>query len=123
MRMSEPRPASSRSSTSHSRTLPCHSVNESKSVSASMILSAGALTTSVSPPESLPMSDPFDDRACREGTTAAHRDEGGRAVAPLQFVQCRGNQASTGAADRMPDRDGTAVDVHLVRIRAVHLHP
>src|SRR5690242_4253877 len=114
IRTREPRPSSSRSSTSHSSTASCHSGNDSKSVNAAMILSGGAWMVSVRPALSLPMtSDPFEDGAGRQCAAGAHRDERSGGVAPFEFVQCRRDQARPGAADRMAERDRAPVDVQL----------
>src|SRR6266516_2679544 len=46
----------------------------------------------------------------------AHGDQCGGAARPLQLVQCRSDQARTGGADRMAQRDRPAIDVHLRHI-------
>jgi hypothetical protein len=53
----------------------------------------------------------------------AHGDEGGGRVPSLQFVQGGGHQPSAGAAHRVAERDGAAVDIDPVRIGPVHALP
>ena len=50
----------------------------------------------------------------------AHGDQRGAGVAPLQLVQRGGDQPGAGAADRVAEGDGAAVDVDLVRVGLVH---
>ena len=68
-------------------------------------------------------SDPFDDRAGRERAAGAHGDQRGLAVAALQLVEGGRDQAGAGRADGVSQRDGAAVDVHLVHVGVVNLRP
>src|SRR3954454_18160760 len=63
---------------------------------------------------------PLDDRAGAEPAAAAHRDEPERAVHALELVQRRGDEPRACGTDRMAERDGAAVGVHVAEVR-VHL--
>src|SRR5260370_22274616 len=51
----------------------------------------------------------------------AHRDHAIASVAALQFAQDAGGQFRAGAAERMAQSDGAAVDVHFVGIESQRL--
>src|SRR5215208_92783 len=61
--------------------------------------------------------DPLNQRSGAQPAPAAHRHEAGLLVGALELVQQRGHQAGAGGAQRMPEGDGTAVDVHAVHVR------
>ena len=73
------------------------------------------------------LSEPLNDRPRRHGATTAHGDEGELFVASLQFVQCGGDEATTGRTDWVTKGDRTAVDVDLghevVAAHTVNLRP
>ena len=74
-----------------------------------------ATLPSSSPMPLLPRrSETFDDRAGADRGAAAHGDEGGRGVAPLELVQRRHDQALARRPRRVAEGDGAAVDVDLV---------
>src|SRR4051794_30216828 len=61
-------------------------------------------------------SYPLDDRRRTHAAASAHRDEAGTEIAPLQFVEHGADEHGAGGADRMPERDGSSVDVYPLRI-------
>src|SRR5215472_14725199 len=68
-------------------------------------------------------SKALDDAGGGHGAASTHRDQGGGRVTPFQLVQGGGEQAGAGAAHRVAERDGAAVDVDLVRVGLVHAQP
>src|SRR5215468_2437816 len=67
----------------------------------------------------MPTSDAFEHGAGAETPAAAHRHERVLAVAAFEFVQRGGDEARARRADRVAERNRTAVDVGL---RKVGLH-
>src|SRR5688500_6262211 len=54
------------------------------------------------------------EQACRSLPAAdAHRDDRAFCTAALQLVERSGRKLGSGTAERVPERDGTAVDVQL----------
>src|SRR4051794_35891089 len=62
------------------------------------------------------MSDPLDDGGVREAACLTHDLQSEAAAGLLQVVEQGGRQARPGSAERMPDGDRTAIDVHLGQI-------
>src|SRR5581483_9067896 len=60
--------------------------------------------------------DPLDDRGDALAEADAHGLEPVTSAASLQLVQQRGHQAGAGAAERVAEGDGAAVDVHPLRV-------
>src|SRR5439155_6844201 len=67
--------------------------------------------------------DALENRARREGSAAAHRDERRRLVGPLELVEGGGDQAAPGGADRVAQGDGAPVDVDLLHVGLVDARP
>src|SRR5580658_4729609 len=57
--------------------------------------------------------DSLDDRRGAHAAADAQRDQGGRLVGALEFVEHGAEDHRTGGAERMAERDGAAIDVDL----------
>src|ERR1700722_17090803 len=60
--------------------------------------------------------DPLDDHPRWHAATCTHGDESDLLVLALELVERSTNQQRTGGADRVTQRDGTAVDVDLLAV-------
>jgi len=81
----------------------------------------GVVTRSGEPPPSsawqdLVGSDPLDDRGSGHAATRAHRHERRLAIGALEFVEGGEQEHAAAGADGVTERDGPAVDVHVLRI-------
>src|SRR3954454_18805402 len=65
----------------------------------------------------------LENRGRGDRTPTAHRNEGVLGVAALEFVQGAGDEAGAGLADRVADRDRSAVGVDLVEFGLVDRGP
>ena len=66
---------------------------------------------------------PLDDRDVRLAAALAHRLQAVAAVRALELVEQRGHEPGAGGAERMPERDRAAVDVHLGEVGVRFLLP
>src|SRR5689334_8577365 len=62
--------------------------------------------------------DALDDDGGGHAARRTHGDKAALEVPPFQFVEDRADQHRAGGADGMAQRNGAAVDVHLLRIEA-----
>src|SRR5580704_10921556 len=68
-------------------------------------------------PPALRRSDgAVDQRPGTEPATTAHRLQAVPAVAPLELVQQRGHEPRSAGAERVAERDRSAVDVHALHV-------
>src|SRR4051812_16791613 len=58
----------------------------------------------------------LENRARAETAAAAHRDQRALGVGSFELVQRGGNEPGPGRANRMPERDRAAVDVHALHV-------
>ena len=66
----------------------------------------------------MPSSDPFENSRRALAAADAHGDHAVARVAPLHFAEDGRGQFRAGAAERMAQRDGAAVDVDDFRIES-----
>src|SRR5262249_62086254 len=70
----------------------------------------------IAPPSRTALLQPFDDRRDPLTEADAHRLQTKALVGPLEVVQQRGHELGAGAAERMTERDGAAVDVDAAHV-------
>src|SRR6201990_2796149 len=71
-------------------------------------------------PLKMPRSD-LDEEGVALAAAGADRSEPEPAAVAAQLVDHRGEDSPARRADRMPEGDGAAVDVHLLRVGVEHL--
>src|SRR5262245_60091283 len=79
----------------------------------------GAVTGGARPrgaPGGARCSDALDDRAGAQAATAAHADEGGGLVGPLELVEGLGHEERPRTPEGVAEGDGPAVGVGLVEV-------
>src|ERR1017187_9512415 len=64
----------------------------------------------------------FEDSRGAHAAPHAHRHNAVAGLPPFQFLEQTGGELGPGAAQRMPQGNGAAVDVHAVRREAQGLH-
>src|SRR3954449_3948762 len=74
-------------------------------------------------PADHPESEPLDDRHVRLPPAFTHRLHPVPPTGPLELVEQRGHEPHAGGTERVAERDGAAVDVHLVEVGAGLLLP
>src|SRR5450631_212913 len=67
-------------------------------------------------------SNPFDDGRGAHAAADAQRDQRGRFVGALEFVEHGAENHRTGGAERMAERDGAAIDIDLGVVDVEFLH-
>src|SRR5262245_54193644 len=68
-------------------------------------------------------SEPFGDGGVGEAGALAHRLQAVTAAGALELVEQRGHEPRAGAAERVPERDRTAVHVDALHVGVVLLRP